>query len=403
MNTPTCDENATTHVKEVATRQECEDRTTATSVASFQQESDGVATGMPASVRPGESERKYQRAASTALFGALVLLALWIMRDFIPAVAWAAVIAIALWPVQQRLATLQRSRTNASVVAAALAGTVGFLVVLPLLFIAAQVRHEARDLSSWFRQVEASGIPQPELIRRIPFGNEQIAAWWQANLGGPLHESPVMGGLHSTAALTFGQHFGSAAAHGLILFGFTLVTLFVIFRAGPRLGENLTSATLRVFGATGARLAVRMAAAVRGTVTGLVVVGLGEGVLLGIAYAIASVPHAALLGLMTAIAAMLPFCAPIVFGGAALWLFAQGASVAAIGVAVSGFIVVFAAEHFVRPLLIGSSSRLPFLLVLFGILGGAQTFGLLGLFIGPALMTVLTVLWEDALPNAALD
>jgi len=62
---------------------------------------------------------------------------------------------------------------------------------------------------------------------------------------------------------------------------------------------------------------------------------------------------------------------------------------------VFGAIVVFVAEHFVRPVLIGNSTRLPFLLVLFGILGGAETFGLLGIFIGPALMTVLMVLWTD--------
>ncbi|MBN3821153.1 AI-2E family transporter, partial [Paraburkholderia sp. Se-20369] len=96
-----------------------------------------------------------------------------------------------------------------------------------------------------------------------------------------------------------------------------------------------------------------------------------------------------------AIAAMLPFCAPIVFCGAALWLFVQGATAWAVAVAVTGFVVVFVAEHFVRPVLIGSAARLPFLLVLFGILGGAETFGLLGLFIGPALMTVLTMLWAE--------
>lgn len=67
----------------------------------------------------------------------------------------------------------------------------------------------------------------------------------------------------------------------------------------------------------------------------------------------------------------------------------------AVVVAALGFIVVFVAEHFVRPVLIGGSTRLPFLLVLFGILGGAETFGLIGLFVGPALMTVLTMLWAE--------
>jgi predicted PurR-regulated permease PerM len=138
-----------------------------------------------------------------------------------------------------------------------------------------------------------------------------------------------------------------------------------------------------------------MAAAVRGTVSGLVVVGLGEGALLGVAYFVTGLPHVALLGFITAIAAMLPFCAPITFGLAALWLLAQGSLAAAVGLVVFGSVVVFVAEHFVRPVLIGNSTRLPFLLVLFGILGGAETFGLLGIFVGPALMTVLMVLWTD--------
>ena len=54
-------------------------------------------------------------------------------------------------------------------------------------------------------------------------------------------------------------------------------------------------------------------------------------------------------------------------------------------------------------MLIGSTTRLPFLLVLFGILGGAKTFGLVGLFIGPALMTVLVVLWAAWAEPSAVD
>jgi predicted PurR-regulated permease PerM len=178
-------------------------------------------------------------------------------------------------------------------------------------------------------------------------------------------------------------------------FAFTLVTLFFIFQAGPRLSGTLMRGARSAFGADGAHLLQRMAAAVRCTVTGLVIVGLGEGVLLGAAYLVTGVPHAALLGTVTAVAAMLPFCAPIVFGLAALWLLVQGSVVGAIGLAVWGCVVVTVAEHFVRPVLIGTSTRLPFLLVLFGILGGAATFGLIGIFIGPALMTVLMVLWAN--------
>jgi len=349
----------------------------------------------PESGESKSSNKKIQQAASTALYAGLVMLALWVVRDFIPAVVWAAVIAIALWPFLLRLGSRHGSRARTTGVALLLTAAVALFVVLPFLIVLAQAVRETHDLIAWFRQAEINGVAVPDLVQHLPFGSPQIVSWWQENLGRPLHDSPVMTGLHVEAVVSLGRHFGAVAAHGLILFGFMLVTLFVIFQAGPRLSESLLKATRRGFGADGALLVNQMTAAVRGTVAGLVVVGIGEGALLGVAYVVTDVPHATLLGLLTAIAAMLPFCAPVIFCGAALWLFVQGATAGAIGVLIFGFIVVLIAEHLVRPLLIGSSTRLPFLLVLFGILGGAQTFGLLGLFIGPALMTVLTVLWRD--------
>ena len=66
-----------------------------------------------------------------------------------------------------------------------------------------------------------------------------------------------------------------------------------------------------------------------------------------------------------------------------------------------GFAVVGVADHFIRPALIGGATRLPFLWVLIGILGGVETLGLLGLFVGPATMAVLVMLWREAVERAA--
>jgi len=341
------------------------------------------------------NRKKGQKVAAAILYTVLVLLAVWIVREFIPAVAWACVIAIALWPLLQRVEGYAWLKGRTTIVATGFTLAIMLLVVLPVGLGIAQAANEAHDLAIWFHTVQENGIPMPDFLMHLPIGSEQIADWWHANLDQPLRESPAMKGLHGQAVVTLGQRFGFRALRVVVMFGFMLVTLFVILQAGPRLPNTLRRGARRAFGSDGAQLIQRMAVAVRGTVTGLVVVGLGEGLLLGIAYGITGLPHAALLALVTAVAAMLPFCAPIVFGGAALWLLAQGSLPGAIGVAGFGVVVVFVAEHFVRPVLIGNSTRLPFLLVLFGILGGASTFGLLGLFIGPALMTVLMVLWSD--------
>lgn len=338
---------------------------------------------------------KSQTIALGVLYAALVALALWVIRDFIPAIVWAGVIAIALWPALRRIEAQRGISGRTTLVAAGLTVAVALLLVLPIVIGFAQAAGQTHDLIEWVHAAQRDGIPVPDAVRHLPFGAQQVTAWWQANLAKPLHASTAVKGVNGQAFVALGKHFGSRLVHAAVLFGFMLITLFVIFQAGPRLSGALLKGVQRAFGADGAALIERMVAAVYGTVTGLVVVGLGEGALLGTAYVIAGVPHAALLGLVTAVAAMLPFCAPLVFCGAALWLFTQGLAGWAIGLAVFGFVIVFIAEHFVRPVLIGSSARLPFLLVLFGILGGAETFGLLGLFIGPALMTVLTVLWSE--------
>jgi predicted PurR-regulated permease PerM len=119
-------------------------------------------------------------------------------------------------------------------------------------------------------------------------------------------------------------------------------------------------------------------ASVRGTVIGLGGVGLGGGLLLGIACAAAGVPHPVPLGALTTLAAMVPFGAPVVFGVVALWLLSPGALAPAFAVLGFGLAVVFVADYIVRPFLIGGATRLPVRWVLLGILGGGGGLGAAG-------------------------
>jgi predicted PurR-regulated permease PerM len=349
-----------------------------------------------AQARNTEDERHLsQRRTSAVLYVALTGLALWVLGPFIPAVVWALVIAIALWPALTRLQARGPLRGHGTVVAIGLTLAVTLLFVLPLAVAITRAAGDAGSLMNWVRHARESGIAMPEFLSRLPWGAQQVSAWWQANLAGPLHESPFAHAMDRTRMVAATRWFGTRALHTAITFGFTIMSLFFVLRAGPTFATQLLGAAGRLFGADGALLTVRMVSAVRSTVTGLVVVGMGEGALLGIAYLFTGVPHAFLLGVVSAIAAMLPFCAPVIFIAASLWLLAAGSTVPAMLLLACGFIIVFVAEHFVRPVLIGGSTRLPFLLVLFGILGGAETFGLLGIFIGPALMTILMVLWNE--------
>ncbi len=181
----------------------------------------------------------------------------------------------------------------------------------------------------------------------------------------------------------------------VVQFFFTVLTLFFLFRHGPSLAERLLFASRRLFGPDGEPVARQMVASIHGTVDGLVLVGVGIGVVLGIGYAIAGVPHPALLGGATVIAALIPMGAPFVLAVAAALVLFGGSAVTAVVLFAAGMAVIFIADHAIRPALIGGATRLPFLWVLLGILGGVETFGLLGLFVGPAVMAALILLWRE--------
>jgi predicted PurR-regulated permease PerM len=342
------------------------------------------------------TRRKTRRLGAAILYLAMVALAVWVIRDFVPAIAWACVVAIALWPVYHWMGERKGLKGRNTAIATMLTSSVAVLVLVPIGIGLVQATDEAHDLISRLDKARTSGIPVPDFVQHLPVGATQVHTWWVANLAHPLGNSLAARSLHRDAFISFGRHFGARAAHELMLFGLVILTLFVIFRAGPKLSKSLMKGVQRTFGDGGQALAERMATAVRGTVSGLVIVGIGEGALLFIAYVLAGMPHNVLLGFVTAIGAMLPFCAPVVFCSVALWLLVvKGAVVSAIAVSGFGFLVVFVAEHFVRPLVVGNTARLPFLVVLFGIFGGLETFGLIGIFAGPALMTALVLLWTD--------
>lgn len=336
-----------------------------------------------------------QGNARTLLALVLAALGLWTLRDFLPALVWAGIFAIALWPSYGRICKrMPPGRDNVLLPTLFTLG-VALIFLLPFLLIALPLGRDAHGVLLWLDEARKQGIPPPALLANLPVIGHQANQWWSDNLANPSSASELLHRVGRGELFNTSRQFGSELLHRIVLFGFTLLTLFFLFRDGAHLTRQMRRASLRMFGPRGEKVGEQMVASVHGTVNGLVLVGLGEGLLLGVAYAIAGVTHAALFGLLTALAAMIPFGAPVIFGLAALVLVAQGAMISAILVFGFGILVTFVADHFIRPVLIGGATRLPFILVLLSILGGIGTWGLLGLFVGPALMAALVLIWRE--------
>ena len=281
-----------------------------------------------------------------------------------------------------------------------LPGAVTFLIVmafvLPLSMVVIGIAHERAALLQWLEQMRAQGIPPPDLLLHLPAG-DHLAAWWQERLG----SSDAIGQLSHLPAgaqglpIDAGRRVLAEVARRLLLVVFMLLALFFLLRDGERVAQGLRIGSRRGFGPAGEHVGQQIVQAIRGTVNGLLVVGFGEGVILGLAYGLAGVPHPALFGLLTGLLSAVPFGAVLAYVAAAGLLAAGGDIGAAVAITVLGSVVVFVADHFVRPVLIGGATRLPFVWVLLGILGGIEAWGLLGLVLGPALMATLMLLWRE--------
>jgi predicted PurR-regulated permease PerM len=336
---------------------------------------------------------KGQRNASLVAVLALLAAGLFTLREFLPALAWTVVFAIALWPLFNRLARRWPRHQRELLPALFVLGVV-LVFVLPVALIAVPLAADAHEAMQWLGQVQQNGLPPPAFLQNLPHGG-QLAALWQDKIGQPGQISVLTKGALKGGGAKVAGNLGRETLHRLVLFGFMLLGLFFFLRDSEAVIRQLQVGSRRAFGAAGEDIGGQIINSVHGTVNGLVLVGLGEGVLLGVGYVIAGVPHPTLFGLLTAIAAMVPFGAAVAVGAAALVLLANGATVAAIAVIALGVIVSFVADHFIRPVLIGGATRLPFLWVLLGILGGVSAWGLVGLFVGPAIMAALILIWRE--------
>lgn len=336
-----------------------------------------------------------RRIARVVLAIALVGLGAWILHRFLAALAWAGVLAIALWPFYRRLAQALPADKTRILAPLLVTLAIGIIFTVPFIYVAIEGAREVRLVVQFIGEAEHNGVPVPEWVPQFPVVGRSIEEWWRANLSDPNAAQELLGRINPRSVAASARLYGAEIIHRLIIFGFTLLTLFFLFRDGTLFSRQLLRASDRLLGPDGERVGRHMVQAVLATVNGLVLVGLGEGALLGIAYIIAGLPHPVSVAALTGVLAVIPFGAPLAFGAAALYLAASGSTIAGAVVFCFGLVVVFVADHAIRPVIIGGAARLPFLWVLLGILGGLETFGIIGLFLGPAIMAALISLWRD--------
>ena len=330
------------------------------------------------------------------LFGLIFILfylSFQVLKYFIVPVLWAAIIAYITWPLYHSVQKLCGPRPTLS--ATLMISMVVLVVGIPLTFAIFMLQHEGRNLFYELqKQVFSGHLNVPQFIRDLPIiGKEVTRTLKEINTDPNSIVQNVSGWFQSH--LNYGRLVLSEISKNIFKLCFAVMSLFFFYRDGQTILNQVSKALEMVIGPRIHHYLDTISETTRAVVYGVGLTAIAQALLAGLSYFVAGVPNPMVLTIVTFIFALIPFGPPVAYSAVSLWLFSQGQTIEAIGVMVWGVCVVSTADNVIRPLVISGATQIPFLLIMFGVLGGLASFGMVGLFVGPVILAVLLAIWRE--------
>lgn len=330
------------------------------------------------------------------LFGLIFILfylSFQVLKYFIVPVLWAAIIAYITWPLYHSVQKLCGPRPTLS--ATIMISMVVLVVGIPLTFAIFMLQHEGRNLFYELqRQVFSGHLNVPQFIRDLPIiGKEVTRTLKEINTDPNSIVQNVSGWFQSH--LSYGRLVLSEISKNIFKLCFAVMSLFFFYRDGQTILNQVSKALEMVIGPRIHHYLDTISETTRAVVYGVGLTAIAQALLAGLSYFVAGVPNPMVLTIVTFIFALIPFGPPVAYSAVSLWLFSQGQTIEAIGVMAWGVCVVSTADNVIRPLVISGATQIPFLLIMFGVLGGLASFGMVGLFVGPVILAVLLAIWRE--------
>jgi predicted PurR-regulated permease PerM len=341
-----------------------------------------------------------RRAGAIAFLVLIFGLTLWVLSPFWAALAWSGVLAYVTWPLYVRLSAHWRGRKTLAALGMTL--VVALVLLVPLVLVMYTLAVDALAVAARLRDIAANGLPpMPPGIADLP-GGEWLAAQYQRLQADPVWiraRIEALGlanpDLYKTLAADVGRNVAK--------FGLAIFALFFLYRHGENVLAQFRRIATHWIGGQAKAYLHAAGVTVHAVVFGIVLTALAQGTLAGLGYWVAGVSAPVMWGAITALVSLIPFVGPVVWVSLSAGLFISGDTAAAVGLFLWGALVVSWVDNLIRPLVISGPTRIPFLLVFLGVLGGVNAFGLIGLFLGPVILAVALAIWREWLESARKD
>lgn len=325
-----------------------------------------------------------------ALLGTAVAV---VLAPFVVSMLWAGILAFASWPLYARL--MRGLGGRAWPAALIMTFIMSAVVVLPTLWLLLLLRADMGLLADHLAADLAAGrLRSPAFVADLPLVGPDIAAWLHAVLAEPARlkmEFKALFGRLDTEALALLGGVGKNLAKLAI----ALFTLFFVYLHGLSLVAQARTILTGWLAERADGYIEAVASTTRAVVYGILLTALVQGAVAGLGYWVAGVAAPVTLTAVTVLVALVPFGTPLVWGSVAVWLLFTGQTAAGVGLLLWGGLVVSWVDNVVRPVVLSRAGNIPFILALFGVLGGLAAFGLVGLFLGPVILAVALAVWRE--------
>jgi predicted PurR-regulated permease PerM len=267
------------------------------------------------------------------------------------------------------------------------------VIVLPLAgllgVVTAQAIKVGQSVTPWVQKQLASPDAVTQWLSELPFYDD-IAPYRDTIIqkAGELVATLTRILVNGVQAATMGT------VHFIFMLFVLLYAMFFFLVDGHKLLEKMLY-YIPLEDEDEKRMLNRFTSVSRATLKGTAVIGVLQGGLSGIAFAVVGIPSAVFWGTVMAVLSIIPgIGTALVWGPAAIVLAAQGHWGGAIGLAVFCGLVVGSIDNFLRPKLVGKDTEMHDLLILFSTLGGIALFGFIGVILGPIIAALFVTVWE---------
>ncbi|HEY5896687.1 MAG TPA: AI-2E family transporter [Burkholderiales bacterium] len=327
--------------------------------------------------------------SARSFYAALILaLAAWVLHGFIEALLAACIIAVASWPLYRGFTARMPRRMARSMTALIFTALMALFVLAPLIFAFAALVAEAHATLLAVAAADQRGIAPPAWLAHVPLAGPWLALRWANGISHPGALSLWLERAEPASLLAWAQALGQFTARHAFIVLFTILLLVFLYQEGESLAQALKSALRQRVGERAEHYLDIATRAVRAAVNSMLLVGLFDGCAAWGAYRLAGVPHALTWAAITGALGLVPFLGYVAVGALTLQLGIAGAAVPATGALILGSLVLFLGDKLVRPAAARNGTHLPYVWVLMGCLGGFEVLGLVGLVVGPVVLTV---------------